>query len=259
MIMTNTSRKQSNRKADLVRLLQTNDAMLIDNLAASAGVSSSTLRRDLRDLVTDGVVRINVGQVSLALPSKEYPFVIRSVFNTEEKIRIACAAMDLVQNGDTLFLAGGTTTQEFAKQLPGRRRLTVITNALRVVNALVDKAGIELIVLGGAVRPGEHTLHGHLTEWAVNQFRADKFIYGIEAISLQHGLTHSQLLEVNTDRALADASTQVIVLADHTKFGKVAPVLVLPLEKVNILVTGRELPDSEAEGLRAKNIRVVFA
>jgi DeoR/GlpR family transcriptional regulator of sugar metabolism len=257
--MTNTSRKRSNRKADLVRMLQANDARLIDDLAASTGVSSSTLRRELRDLVADGVVRINVGRVSLAIPSKEFPFVIRTVFNTEEKIRIAYAAMDLIQNGDTIFLAGGTTTQEFAKLLPGHRRLTVITNALRVANTLVDKVGIELIVLGGAVRSGEHTLHGYLTEWGVNQFRADKFIYGIEAISLQHGLTHSQLLEVNTDRALADASTQVIVLADHTKFGKVAPVLALPMEKVNILVTGRELPDSEAEGLRAKNIRVILA
>lgn len=256
--MANTSRKRGNRKADLVRLLQASDSMYIDNLATSTGVSSSTLRRELRDLVSDGVVRINVGQVSLALPSKELPFVIRSVFNVDEKIRIATAALDLVQNGDTIFLAGGTTTQEFAKLLPGRRRLTVITNALRVVNALVDKAGIELIILGGAVRPSEHTLHGHLTEWGVQQFRADKFVYGIEAISLQHGLTHSQLLEVTTDRALAEASTQVIVLADHSKFGKVAPVLALPLDKVNILVTGRELPEEDAEGLRAKNIRVII-
>jgi len=253
------SQKRSNRKAELVRLLQANDAIAIDDLAASAQVSSSTLRRELRALVADGVVRVNMGQVSFARPSKELPFVIRNVLNMEEKTRIAYAALDLIQNGDTIFLSSGTTTEKFAKLLPGRCRLTVITNGLRVVNTLVDKVGIELIVLGGIVRFGEHTLHGHLTEWGVNQFRADKFIYGIEAISLQHGLTHSQLLEVNIDRALADASSQVIVLGDHTKFDKVAPALVMPLEKVHVIVTDRDLAPEIVESLSAKGIKVLLA
>ena len=116
-----------------------------------------------------------------------------------------------------------------------------------------------LIALGGAVRPGEQTLHGHLTDWGVAQFRADKLIYGIEAISLQHGLTHSQIVEVSTDRALASAATQTIILADHTKFGKVAPALVMPLEKVHVIVTDRELAADIVESLCAKGIQVILA
>jgi len=108
------------------------------------------------------------------------------------------------------------------------------------------------------VRSGEQTMHGHLTEMGVHQFRADKLFYGTEAISLQHGITHSQIVEVSTDRALANAATQVVALADHTKFGKVAPALVIPLEKVHTVVTDKDLPADTLEGLRAKNIQVIL-
>jgi DeoR/GlpR family transcriptional regulator of sugar metabolism len=133
----------------------------------------------------------------------------------------------------------------------------VITNSMRVANTLIDINGIQLIVLGGRVRPGEQTLHGHLTEWGAQQMRADKLIYGVQAISLQHGLTHGQMVEVSTDRALAEASSQVIVLADHTKFGQVAPALVLPLSKVHTIITGLETPDETIVALRTAGVQVI--
>jgi DeoR/GlpR family transcriptional regulator of sugar metabolism len=258
--MLPTSRKRIERKTALLHVLQKKDSIPIDDLARQTGVSSSTLRRELHDLVNEGLVTVTVGKVTLATPSnEERPFALRVLINSDEKVRIAQAALQLVHNGDTIFIAGGTTTLELARRLPGQRRVTVITNALRVVDLLVDQAGIELITLGGAVRPGEQTLHGHLTDWGVSQFRADKLFYGIEAISLQHGLTHSQVVEVSTDRALASAATQTVVLADHTKFGKVAPALVMPLEKVHVIVTDRDLPADILESLRARGIQVILA
>jgi DeoR/GlpR family transcriptional regulator of sugar metabolism len=258
--MLPTSRKRIERKTALLHVLQKKDSIPIDDLARQTGVSSSTLRRELHDLVNEGLVTITVGKVTLATPSnEERPFALRVLINSDEKVRIAQAALELVCNGDTIFIAGGTTTLELARLLPGQRRVTVITNALRVVDLLVDQAGIELITLGGAVRPGEQTLHGHLTDWGVSQFRADKLFYGIEAISLQHGLTHSQVVEVSTDRALASAATQTIVLADHAKFGRVAPALVMPLESVHVIVTDRDLAADILESLRAKGIQVILA
>jgi DeoR/GlpR family transcriptional regulator of sugar metabolism len=254
------SRKHNERRTAMLHMLQKTDSVPIAQLAQELGTSSSTVRRELHDLLEKGLVMVSVGKVQLATPSlEERPFVLRSLLNQEEKVRIAQAALELVQNGDTIFIAGGTTTFELVRLLPGRRRLTVITNALRVIDLLVDQPGIDLITLGGAVRPGEQTMHGHLTDWGVSQFRADKLFYGIEAISLQHGLTHSQLVEVSTDRALANSATETIVLADHTKFNKIAPALVIPLEQVHVIVTDKDLPDETIEALRAKGIRVILA
>jgi DeoR/GlpR family transcriptional regulator of sugar metabolism len=258
--MLTSSHKRIERKTALLHFLQENEAIPINELARQMEVSSSTLRRELRDLANDSLVAITIGKVSLAKPSnEERPFALRGLLNSEEKKRIGRMALELVHNGDTIFIAGGTTTLEFARLLPCQRRLTVITNALRVVGLLVDQPGIDLIALGGAVRPGEQTLHGHLTDWGVAQFRADKLFYGIEAISLQHGLTHSQIVEVSTDRAFANAATQTIILADHTKFGKVAPALVMPLEKVHVIVTDRDLAPDIVESLSAKGIKVILA
>jgi DeoR/GlpR family transcriptional regulator of sugar metabolism len=257
--MLTSSRKRIERKSALLHVLQTVDSIPIDDLARQTGVSSSTLRRELRPLVIDSLVTVSVGKVSLSKPTnEERPFALRALLNSEEKVRIGQAALELVKNGDTIFIAGGTTSLELARLLPGQRRVTVITNALRVVDLLVDQPGIDLVTLGGAVRPGEQTLHGHLTDWGVSQFRADKLFYGIEAISLQHGLTHSQIVEVSTDRALASAATQTIILADHSKFGKVAPALVMPLEQVHVIVTGRDLPTEILEALRNKGIQVIL-
>jgi DeoR/GlpR family transcriptional regulator of sugar metabolism len=244
----------------MLQILDGHDNLPIDELALRLRVSSSTLRRELRDLAAEGLVRVSIGNVSLASPSnEERPFALRVLINRAEKARIGRAALDLIQNGDTIFVSGGTTTLELARLLPGQRRVTTITNSLRVVDLLVDQPGIDLVTLGGAVRPGEQTMHGHLTEIGVTQFRADKLFYGIEAISLQHGLTHSQITEVSTDRALIAAATQTIVLADHTKFGRVAPALVVPLEKVYAIVTNRDLPTDIAQGLRAKGLHVILA
>jgi len=260
MLMFPSSRKRIERKTALLHVLQKDDSIPVDELARQLDVSSSTMRRELRDLVNKSLVTVTVGKVSLVTPSNvERPFALRTLLNSEEKVRIGRMALELINNGDTIFIAGGTTTLEFARLLPGQRRVTVITNALRVVDWLVDQSGIDLIALGGAVRPGEQTLHGHLTDWGVAQFRADKLFYGIEAISLQHGLTHSQIVEVSTDRAFASAATQTIILADHSKFGKVAPALVMPLDKVHVIVTDRGLAPDIVESLNAKGIQVILA
>ena len=251
--------KKMQRQVNLIRLLQKSEPISIPDLSQASGLSQSTVRRELHQLAEEGLVKVNVGQVTLAAFSEEMPFSFRKMINIDLKRKIARAALELVLNGETIFIAGGTTTLELARLLPGQRRLTVITNALRVANILVDVQGIDLVMLGGAIRSGEQTLHGHLTEWGVHQFRADKLIYGTEAINLQHGITHSQLIEVGTDRALASTATQVIVLADHTKFGKVAPAFVFPLDKVHVLVSDQDLPQETVQSLRSKGIQIILA
>ena len=254
--------KRAARQMDILRLLQTqtlsaSGGLQVNDLADSLGVSGSTLRRDLCELEEAGVVRVISGRVEVSAASgDEMPFGLRALLNHAEKERIAGAALELIQNGETIFIAGGSTALELARRLPGRR-LTVITNSMRVASILINISGIQLIILGGRVRSGEQTLHGHLTEWGAQQMRADKLIYGVQAISLQHGLTHGQMVEVSTDRALAAASSQVIVLADHTKFGQVAPALVLPLSKVHTIITGLETPAETITALQKLGVQVI--
>lgn len=248
------------RQQKIVRALRPDQAIPLDELAHSIGISASTLRRELSNLINEGLVERQSGKVLPAYSeASEIPLVVRTTINADEKKRIAKAALELVRNGETIFVSGGTTTLEFACLLPGQRQLTVVTNALPVANVLVDQRGIKLVVLGGEVRRGEQTMHGHLTVLGSQELRADKLFYGIEGISLEHGITHSQLIEVSTDRALISACIETILLADHTKFGKVASALVAPLSLVHRIVTGRELAPEFITGLQAQDVQVILA
>jgi DeoR family transcriptional regulator of aga operon len=254
------SQRKVQRKSQLLRLLSQNGSLSIEDLAYDLGVSTSTLRRELHELIESGVVSLHAGNIELIVTSeREFPFHARQLMNLEEKKRIAVAALQLIQNGEVIFMAGGTTTLELARLLPGQRRLTVITNVIHIANLLVDQPNINLVILGGDVRPHEQTMHGLLTEAAIQQLRADKFFYGVQAISLQHGITHSHLQEVSTDRALAAAATKTIVLVDHSKFDRLAPALVLPLDKVHVIVTGKETASEIIEPLQEKGITVITA
>ncbi len=248
------------RQQKIVQALLTGQAIPLDELAQAMGISESTLRREVSALEEDGLVVRQSGKLLPAYSeASEIPLVIRTTINADEKKRIARAALELVRNGETIFVAGGTTTFEFARLLPGQRQLTVVTNALPVANVLVSQRGIKLVVLGGEVRRGEQTMHGHLTVYGSQELRADKLFYGVEGISLEHGITHSQLVEVSTDRALISACTETILLADHTKFGKVAPALVAPLSQVHRIVTGSELSPAFLTGLQNRGVQVILA
>jgi DeoR/GlpR family transcriptional regulator of sugar metabolism len=164
-----------------------------------------------------------------------------------------------VQPGETVFLGSGTTILEAARALRGRRDLTVLTNSLLVVNALAGAEGITIICLGGMLRESEFSFIGHITEQALAEVRADKALIGTRAISLEHGLTHEYLPETMTDRAILKSAKEIIVLADHTKFGRAATVLLAPLESIHTIVTDLETPREFLNAVQARGLQVVLA
>jgi DeoR/GlpR family transcriptional regulator of sugar metabolism len=229
-------------------------------MSARFDVSEATIRRDLEKLDSEGEIRrAHGGAVAVERAAPEPPVVHRLVENEEEKRRIGQAAAQLVQDGDVIFLGSGTTTLEVARNLDDKENLTVITNALNIANQLADKQNITVIVTGGLLRHSELSLIGHITEQALKELRADKVIMGMRAISIEEGLTNDYLPETMTDRAIIDFSSEVILLADHTKFGKVSTALVAPVSSVSKIVTDTAAPPEVIEELKKLGIEVMLA
>ncbi len=133
----------------------------------------------------------------------------------------------------------------------------MITNSLPVVNTLAGAEGITVVCLGGMLRESELSFIGHITEQALAEVHADKVLIGTRAISLDHGLTHEYLPETMTDRAILRAGNEIIVLADHTKFGRAATVLLAPLEKIHTIVTDDKTPLEFTKAVEARGIHMV--
>jgi len=246
------------RQEEIWRFIQDQQRITVTDICEQFLVSEATARRDLDALVEQRrIQRVHGGAIPLRQPPPELPALLRSSKQPDDKRGIGIAAANLVLEGDTVFLGGGTTVLEVARQLRSRLNLTVITNSLLILNTLSDVPGITLVCLGGMLRHGEGSFIGHLAEQSLSELRADKVIIGIRSIDPEYGLTNDHLPETMTDRAILGIGREVIIVADHTKCGCVSTSLVAPVTAIHTLVTDTAAPPDFVESLRSKGIRVL--
>lgn len=248
--MLDTERRQL-----MVQLVESRSSLTVSELSTHFQVSQATIRRDLKLLSERGMIERAHGgaarRVRLSAEMPEPPLPGRAGLQLEEKQRIGRAAAALVGDRETIIISSGTTTVEMVPYLADRSGLTIITNALNIVLALAAYPAITVIVIGGTLRHSELTLLGSLGEDALQNLRADRLFMGSPAIHLDYGLSAENLAEARSDQSLMESAREVTVLADHTKFGKVAMVKVCPISRVRRIVTGEELGHESALQIEA--------
>jgi DeoR family transcriptional regulator of aga operon len=248
------------RKRKISQFIKENKKATVAELSKLFEVSESTIRRDLGALDEQGVIqRAHGGAVVVEQATPEPPIIQRVAENEEEKSRIGRAAAELVRDGETVFLGSGTTTLEVARNLVERANLTVITNALNIANLFAGKSNITVIIVGGLLRHSELSMIGHITEQVLKELHADKVIMGMRAVSIEEGLTSDYLPETMTDRTIIRFAPEVILVADHTKFGKISTAYVAPVEQITTLVTDAETDPALLSRLREMGIQVIVA
>ena len=178
----------------ILDLLDENGSIQVTELVSRFAVSDMTVRRDLDALEQKELLRrVHGGDISDRGRSYEPPFLTRSFEFLEQKRRIGIAAASLVKNGESLALDVGTTTLEVARNLVEKKNLTIITPCFQIAALLSENPDIRLILTGGILRPGEHSLIGHLAERAFQDFYVDKLFLGAAGVDFQAGLTEYSL------------------------------------------------------------------
>jgi DeoR family transcriptional regulator of aga operon len=247
------------RQEKLRRFVEQQQRATVAEISEHFSVSLATVRRDLEALAErDEIQRFHGGAMAVHQAPPELPALQREIEQAAEKKRFGQAAADLVVNGETVFLGSGTTVLEVAYNLRQRRNLTIITNSLLVINALIG-ADIEVVGLGGVLRQSEMSMIGHITQQALTEIHAHKIIMGIRALDLERGLTNDYLPETVTDRAILGLGGEVIIVADHTKCACVSTASVAPITAMDKLVTDTETPPEFVVALEEKGIEVIVA
>jgi DeoR/GlpR family transcriptional regulator of sugar metabolism len=214
----------------------------LDELVKALGVSESTVRRDLEALDLGGQVKrthggaIYPGEVR-ALPA----FEDRTATATAEKQAIGRAAAALLEDGDTVLLDGGTTTLEVARSLVGRP-LQVVTNSLPIAQLLAASTTVDLVLIGGYVYPRTGVALGPMAIAAMQGIRVRTAVLGAGGI-VAEGVFNHNLLLVETERQMMACGQEVLIVADHTKFGRQALTRLCGLDEVGHLVVDPGLPD----------------
>ncbi len=222
--------------------IQVKGRATVTELSEKFATSESTIRRDLRKLAEMKLVRRFHGGAAVS-PSaiKEPPVNKRSAMNREEKQAIGRAAAELVEDGDTIILRGGTTVAEMIPHLLEKRDLKIITNMVSPPQVLIQSSHM-IILTGGEIDRDELCTSGLLAATTMKSLRAEKLFTGTLGIDPNHGMMADDFGEVSVTRSFIDASDQVIVLADHTKFTQVAPMLLCTPDEIDCIVTGSETP-----------------
>jgi DeoR/GlpR family transcriptional regulator of sugar metabolism len=248
------------RQDQILQLLARFSRITINQVCETFSVSEATARRDLEALASQSKVqRVHGGAIPLRQANPEPPILVRSSEQEEEKRRIGRLAASLIEDGEAVFLGSSTTVLEVAKNLRERRNLTVLTNSLMVINILAGLPEITLVCLGGVLRQSELSFIGHITERSLAEVRADKVIFGVRSLSLEHGLTNDYLPETLTDRAILGMGGQVIIVADYSKFGRVSTAFLAPLSAMHTLVTDSQAPAEFLSALEQRGVRVMIA
>lgn len=233
----------------------------VSELSRELGVSPMTIRRDLYHLEKEGILsRTHGGAVPVNIGSAEEPSFAEKLDRfPAEKLAIARKAAELVEEGDTILLGAGTTVTALAKLLKDRQNLTVVTNTVNIAMELAQSEGINLILTGGNIRTKSYALVGALAERVLREIHVQKVFLGVNGISLEHGLTTPNMTEAYTNSLMIGAADQVIVLADHSKIGRVALSRFAPITAVHTFITDGGAPQEFIEELIKRQIRVIIA
>jgi len=234
------------RRNQIVKMLKHNRSLSVRELCDLLEASEATIRRDLTLLEQQGILERTHGG---AIISDEISVLEEPSFSQkeseyhEEKIRIAMYAFKLLNENDTLFLDAGTTTIELAKIIgESNISLTVISNSVTAVPYLARNDRVKIYSLGGEIRNNTLAVVGQMALDAISRFNPNKAFIGVNGISIEKGLTTHYTAEAEVKQAMMRYASEVIVLADHSKFKQVTLCKFASLSMVDLIITDAALP-----------------
>jgi DeoR/GlpR family transcriptional regulator of sugar metabolism len=228
------------------------------DLVQVLGVTDETIRRDLARLAEQGLVRRAHGGAVALRPSDETDTAFRLREHAGEKVAIGRRAAELVADGTSIILDSGTTTLCLARALHGKQDLVVVTTAVTNALELVGNPGTTVIMTGGVIRPSTFGASGQLAAATLRGLHVDQTFLAIHSVSVEGGLTYPLFEEVDAKRAMIEAASEVILLADHSKFGRQALVRVAPITAVQRIITTPGIDSGEAAAIRDLGIELII-
>ncbi|AXF24132.1 DeoR family transcriptional regulator [Burkholderia pyrrocinia] len=223
----------------------------VATLCEHFGMSEATVRRDLRALASDNrILRTYGGAAAVGSHEREPSLEERRVSSQVQKEAIAQAASTFVEDGDTVFLDGGTTTAALARLLSGRTTVHVVTNNLLVVGPLVA-SGVNVTVIGGEVRSTSMSTLGPLAQLALSRLSVDKAFFGADGVVAELGLCEASSEQSYLKECVMRQAAHLFVLVTADKLGRASQQHWTPLERSWTLITDDAAQHEQLEPFHA--------
>lgn len=228
------SRKQ--RKEFILKEIYRNGHVLVKELAAEMNISEATVRRDLKMMADAQELELIYGGATQKRHA-DFSFSTKNILHAEAKQKVGALAVTLINDGDQIFLDSGTTTFQMASLMKGKRSLSVIANSTRLTEALSAIPDINIIMLGGQYRVDRMDTVGPLAMEAMEQLRGYRAFIGTDGVSMDFGLTASDIESAHLFRLVVRHAKETILVMDHSKFESPSLYKIVEWGSISTVVT----------------------
>ncbi|AOW77832.1 transcriptional regulator [Colwellia sp. PAMC 20917] len=245
---------QQQRQALILEMIKKSGFVSIDELVEHFKVTPQTVRRDLNQLAKVQKISRHHGGAGIESSTVNTDYQTRKIMDLHAKEKIAAELVRMIPNGASLFINIGTTTETIARALLDHKGLQIVTNNLNVASILGAKEDFSVVIAGGEVRHRDGGVIGETTEDFIKNFRMDFGIIGISGIDIEGSLLDFDYREVRVAQAIIANSRQVILAADHSKFGRNAMVRLGNINQADHFFTDAPPPDEIQKILSDHNV-----
>lgn len=248
------------RQEQILALMEEKSKVSVKELSTLFNVSEVTVRKDLNDLCDAGLaVRTHGGAMKRRTTRFEIGQEQKMMEADTEKRAIAAYACREICDGETVMLYGGSTMQALAELIKTKswKDLTVVTNALNIANTLADTEGISLLFVGGIMRKKLLTCVGPLAEAMMGELVLDRIFFSVNCVSLEYGLTASDILEGSIVRTVLEAGIRKYLLVHSDKFESNSVYRICSVDDVHLIITDDGLDDEIARRYENRKCQLV--
>lgn len=246
------------RKEEILDILNKNKSATVEELAQELFVSSATIRRDLRAMEKQGLIkRSHGGAMPFKSSAEESAFAIREQENTQAKKTIANLAVKLIKNGDSVFMDSSTTVGLTIPLLNNLNYLSVTTIGLRNALLLSQTNNVKIYIAGGQIQNHSNSIIGTDTMDFISRIHADISIMSCSGLDLENGFTDASIEQSKLKQQMRRNSTKLAMLCDSTKFNKIFLCKDFRFDEVDYLITEKMPPQEYIDKLANTRCKII--
>ncbi|MEM8787658.1 MAG: DeoR/GlpR family DNA-binding transcription regulator [Pseudomonadota bacterium] len=230
------------RKEAILTMLRAAGQVEVEALARQFGVSTQTIRADLRGLCDLGLAARTHGGARRLVSLSDQDYAARRRFRAPEKEAIAALAADLIPDDCSITLNIGTTTEQVARALTAHRDLVVVSNNINIIHLMMGARVKELILVGGSVRQSDGAVVGEEAVDFISRYKVDFAVIGASALDPDGSVLDFDAREVSVARAILRNARTRILVCDASKFDRAAPVRICDVADLDMVVTDTAPP-----------------
>lgn len=248
----------SQRKQYILETLARDGQVVAKTISDTLGLSQDTIRRDLRELAKEGLLQRVHGGALPASPAMAN-FVQRETISIDAKQAIGKKAAQLIEEGQVIFLDGGTTTAQLVQHLPPTLKATFVTHSATIAVALAAHSTVDVILIGGRLFKHSIVSVGAAAIADITKIRADIYFMGVTGVHPKVGLSTGDYEEAQVKRALIQNAAETIVLVSREKLGAASPFVIANLSEISALIIEDSVPDEALRPYQELSVTIIRA